>query len=165
MNRQLLDSQGPILGLTPIQALTAIQTMTDHSQKWHDGSPSKSVCSGSNSKGIIAIVSKLDSLGRDVKKLKENMHAIQVGCQLCGGADLDKECPLNEEVKSIEEVKYGEFGCSSHFNNGAKYHVGPPGYYTRVDNRPPFIEKRPSLEELMNKHLEESRRRRAEMEE
>ncbi|GJQ97011.1 hypothetical protein Tco_1197710 [Tanacetum coccineum] len=42
---------------------------------------------------------------------------------------------------------------------------GPPGYYTRIDNRPPFGEKRPSLEEIMNKHLEELTRRRAEMEE
>nr|GEU32935.1 hypothetical protein [Tanacetum cinerariifolium] len=33
MNRQLLDSQGPIPGITPAQALTAIQTMVDHSQK------------------------------------------------------------------------------------------------------------------------------------
>ncbi|GJV88983.1 BYPASS-related protein [Tanacetum coccineum] len=30
----------------------------------------------------------------------------------------------------------------------AKYLVGPPGYYTRTDNRPPYGEKRPSLEEL-----------------
>ncbi|GKA07576.1 reverse transcriptase domain-containing protein [Tanacetum coccineum] len=50
-------------------------------------------------------------------------------------------------------------------SNGAKYRVVPPGYYTRMDNRPPFGEKRPSLEELMNKHLEESTRRRAKMEE
>ncbi|GJX19356.1 zinc finger, CCHC-type containing protein [Tanacetum coccineum] len=41
----------------------------------------------------------LDSLGRDMKKLKENVHAIQVGCQLCRGPDLDMECALNEEVK------------------------------------------------------------------
>ncbi|GJY96902.1 hypothetical protein Tco_0513812 [Tanacetum coccineum] len=53
----------------------------------------------------------------------------------------------------------------SPFSNGAKYHIAPPGYYTCIDNRPPFREKRPSLEELMNKHLEESTRRRAEMEE
>ncbi|GJS71531.1 hypothetical protein Tco_0704372 [Tanacetum coccineum] len=32
--------------------------------------------SSSNSKGIAAIVSKLDSLCRDMKKLKENVHAI-----------------------------------------------------------------------------------------
>ncbi|GKE65423.1 hypothetical protein Tco_1519584 [Tanacetum coccineum] len=46
-----------------------------------------------------------------------------------------------------------------------KYRVGPPGYYTCIDNRPSFGEKKPSLEEFMNKHLEESTRRRAEMEE
>ncbi|GJS25301.1 hypothetical protein Tco_0453933 [Tanacetum coccineum] len=32
MNRQLLDSQGPIPSMTPAQALTTIQTMADHSQ-------------------------------------------------------------------------------------------------------------------------------------
>ncbi|GKB26185.1 hypothetical protein Tco_0865586 [Tanacetum coccineum] len=131
MNRQLLDSQGPIPGMTPAQALTAIQTMADHSQKWHDGTSNRNIEGSSNSEGIAAIVRKLDNLCRDMKKLKENVHAIQVGCQNCGGAHLDKDCPLNEEVKSVEEAKYGE----------------------------------PSLEELMNKHLEESTRRRAEIEE
>ncbi|GJW97015.1 hypothetical protein Tco_0178823 [Tanacetum coccineum] len=165
MNHQFLDSQGPIPGMTPVQALTAIQTMADHSQKWHDGSSSRSIDSSSNSEGIAAIFNKLDSLGHDIKKLKENVHAIQVGCQACEGAHLDKDCPLNEEVKSIEEVKYGEFGRSLPFCNGAKYRVGPPRYYMRIDNRPSFGERRTSLEELMNKHLEESTRRRAEMDE
>ncbi|GJU89285.1 hypothetical protein Tco_1301708 [Tanacetum coccineum] len=165
MNRQLLDLQGPILGMTHAQALTTIETMADHSQKWHDGSSSRKIESSSNSEGIATIVRKLDNLGRDMKKLKENMHAIQVGCQNCEGAHLDKDCPLNEEVNSVEEAKYGEFGRSSPFSNGAKYRVGLPGYYTRIDNQPPFGEKRPSLEELMNKHLEESTRKRAEMEE
>ncbi|GJY71281.1 hypothetical protein Tco_0474984 [Tanacetum coccineum] len=110
MNHQLLDSQGPISGMTLAQALMVIQTMVDHSQKWHDGSSSRNIDSSSNSKGITAIVNKLDSLGRDMKKLKENVHAIQVGCQTYEGSLLDKECPLNEEVKSIEEVIYGEFG-------------------------------------------------------
>ncbi|GJX16957.1 hypothetical protein Tco_0217789 [Tanacetum coccineum] len=165
MNRQLLDSQGPIPGMTPAQALTVIQTMADYSQKWHDGSSSRNINNNnSNTKGIATIVSKLDSLGRDIKKLKEYIHAIQVGCQICRGCHLDKECPQNEEVKSGKEVKYGEFGRPSPFSNGAKYRVGSPGYYTRIDNRPPFREKKPSLEELMNKHLEESTRRRTEME-
>ncbi|GJT44294.1 retrovirus-related pol polyprotein from transposon TNT 1-94 [Tanacetum coccineum] len=43
MNRQLLDSQGPIPSMTPVQALTVIQTMADHFQKWHDGSSSRSI--------------------------------------------------------------------------------------------------------------------------
>ncbi|GJT66020.1 hypothetical protein Tco_1017500 [Tanacetum coccineum] len=64
INRQLLDSQGPIPGMTPVQALTAIQTMADHSQKWHDGSSNKSI-EGSSSKGIAVIMNKLENLGRD----------------------------------------------------------------------------------------------------
>ncbi|GJU77391.1 hypothetical protein Tco_1274461 [Tanacetum coccineum] len=66
--------------------------------------------------------------------------------------------PLNEEVKQVEEVKYGKFRHPVPFNggNGAKSRVGPLGYYTRTDNRPPYGEKRLSLEELMNKHQVES---------
>ncbi|GJV73308.1 hypothetical protein Tco_1493303 [Tanacetum coccineum] len=125
---------GPIPGMTPTQALTAIQTMADQSQKWHDGTSSRNV-SSSNIDGLVAIV---------------RPH-------------LNKECPLNEEVKQLEEVKYGKFRRSAPFNgsNGAKFCVGPPRYYTRTDNRPPYREKRPSLEELMNKHQEESARRSA----
>ncbi|GJZ33625.1 hypothetical protein Tco_0579061, partial [Tanacetum coccineum] len=90
---------GPIHEMTPTQDLTAIQTMADHSQKWHDRTSSRSISNNSNDDGLVAIVSKLDNLERDMKKLKENVHAIQVGCQICEGPHLDKECPLNEEVK------------------------------------------------------------------
>nr|GEX21055.1 hypothetical protein [Tanacetum cinerariifolium] len=138
-----LYPNGPIPGMKPTQALTAIQTIADHSQKWHDGASIRNVSSNSNTDGLATIVSKLDNLGRDMKKMKENVHAIQVGCQIYEGPHLDKECPLNEEVKQLEEVKYGEFGCSALFNksNRAKYHVGPSGYYTLTDTRPPYKEK------------------------
>ncbi|GJU06150.1 hypothetical protein Tco_1122580 [Tanacetum coccineum] len=91
--------KGPIPAMTHAQALTTIKTMADHSQKWHDNSSSRNIDNISTTEGIDAIVSKLDSLDRDMKKLKENVHVIQVGWQLCGGAHLDKECPLNEEVE------------------------------------------------------------------
>ncbi|GKA36720.1 hypothetical protein Tco_0723285 [Tanacetum coccineum] len=47
-----------------------------------------------------------------------------------------------------EEVKYGEFGHLAPFNgsNGAKFHVGPPGYNTRTDNQTPSGEKKTKLE-------------------
>ncbi|GJV88538.1 hypothetical protein Tco_1532476 [Tanacetum coccineum] len=165
--RHKQPSKGPIPGMTPTQALIVIQTMADHSQKWHDGTSSSNISSSSNNDGLAAIVSKLDNLRCDMKKLKENVHAIQVGCQICEGPHLDKECPLSEEVKQLEEVKYGEVGCSAPFNrsNRAKFHIDPSGYYTRTDNRPPYGEKRPSLEELMNKHQEKSTQRTAEMKE
>nr|GEZ28060.1 hypothetical protein [Tanacetum cinerariifolium] len=129
--------------MTPTQALTAIQTMPDHSQKWHNGTLSRSLSSNSNIDGLVAIVSKLDNLGRDMKKLKENVHAIQVGCQICKGPHLDKEYPLNEEAKQVENAKYMEFGLLDPYNE----------------------KKRPSLEELINKHLEELARRSTKMNE
>ncbi|GJU99290.1 zinc knuckle CX2CX4HX4C containing protein [Tanacetum coccineum] len=158
---------GPIPGMTPTQALTTIQTMTDHSQKWHDGTSSRNVSNNSDTNGLAAVISKLDNLGCDMKKLKENVHAIQVGCQIYEGPHIDKECHLNEEVKQVEEVKYGEFRYPAPFNesNGAKFYVGPLGYYTRTNNRPPYGEKRLSLEKLMNKHQEESAQRSAQMDE
>ncbi|GJX44262.1 hypothetical protein Tco_0260938 [Tanacetum coccineum] len=70
--------------------------MTDHSQKWHDDTTSRNIGSSSSKDGLAALVNKLDNLGRDMKKLKESVHAIQVGCQICKGPHLDKDCPLNE---------------------------------------------------------------------
>nr|GEW57418.1 hypothetical protein [Tanacetum cinerariifolium] len=75
----------------------------DHSQKWRDGSSSRNINSSSSSEGIASIVSKLDSLGRDMKKLKEKVHAIQVGSQTWGGAHLDKEYPLNMKTTNVVE--------------------------------------------------------------
>ncbi|GJU85245.1 hypothetical protein Tco_1292791 [Tanacetum coccineum] len=82
------------------------------------------------------------------------------------GMHLDKECPLTEEVKRVEEVKHGfRRPSANNAGNRAIYHVGPLGYYTRVDNRLPFDERKSSLEETINKHIEESTKRRVETEE
>ncbi|GKD21978.1 putative reverse transcriptase domain-containing protein [Tanacetum coccineum] len=70
----------------------------------------RNIGNSSSNDGLAALVNKLDNLGRDMKKLKESVHAIQIGCQICEGPLLDKDCPLNEEVKQVEEVGYGEFG-------------------------------------------------------
>nr|GEU29347.1 hypothetical protein [Tanacetum cinerariifolium] len=45
---------------------------------------------------------------------------------LSKGPQLDKECPLNEEVKQVEEVKYNKFGRPAPFdgNNRAKFLIG-----------------------------------------
>ncbi|GJT19995.1 hypothetical protein Tco_0878701 [Tanacetum coccineum] len=129
MNRQLLDSQGLIPGMTSAQTLIAIQTMTDHSHKWHDETTSRYVGSSSSDDGLAALVSKLDNLGRDMKKLKESIYAIMVKCQVCEGHHPDKNCPLNEVVKGIEEVKYGEYG-----NPFSNHNRQTQGYSS---NRPP----------------------------
>ncbi|GJZ45746.1 hypothetical protein Tco_0593342 [Tanacetum coccineum] len=110
-----LYPKGPIPGMTPAQALTTVQTMADHSQKWHNGTTSRNIRSSSSNDGLAALVNKLDNLGQDMKKLRESIHAIQVGCQIYEGPHLDNDCPLNEEVKQVEEVRYGEFGRTTPF--------------------------------------------------
>ncbi|GJU10282.1 RNA-directed DNA polymerase, eukaryota, reverse transcriptase zinc-binding domain protein [Tanacetum coccineum] len=102
-----LYPKGRILGMRPAQALTVIQTMADHSQKWHDGTTSRNIESCSSKDELGALVNKLDNLGRDMKKLKESVHAIQVGCQICKEPHLDKDCLLNEEVKHVKEETSG----------------------------------------------------------
>nr|GEX45456.1 MAK10-like protein [Tanacetum cinerariifolium] len=90
-----------------------------------------------------------------------------VGYEVYEGAHLDRDWPFNKEVMKIEEVKYGEFE-KSFPNNGGKrvrYRVCPSGYYTHVKSRPPFRERKPSLGELINNHIEESTRGRNEKEE
>ncbi|GJV66806.1 hypothetical protein Tco_1482315 [Tanacetum coccineum] len=113
----------------------------------HDGMTRINIRSSSSNDGLAALVNKLDNLGRDMKKLKESVHAIQ-------------------EVKQVKEVRYGEFRRTTPFNgnNGGKFHVGLPGYYTKIDNRSLYGKKRQSLEELLAKHQEESTRRSTEME-
>nr|GEU58771.1 ribonuclease H-like domain-containing protein [Tanacetum cinerariifolium] len=99
--------------------------------------------SNDSSVGIEAITNKLDSLGKDMKKRKENA-CYPSRSENCRGAHLNKDCLLNEEVKGVEEVKYGEFGrpFPNNNRNGGRYRVGPPGYYTRIDNQPTLRERR-----------------------
>ncbi|GJV31009.1 hypothetical protein Tco_1391409 [Tanacetum coccineum] len=113
MNRQLLDSHGPIPGMTPAQALTTIQAMADHSQKWHDETTSRYVGSNNSDDGLAALVSKLDNLGRDMKKLKESVHAIREAetktnkNKDCKAIFTNNETPLYTPFYySPEEIKY-----------------------------------------------------------
>ncbi|GJS61215.1 hypothetical protein Tco_0655999 [Tanacetum coccineum] len=100
----------------------------------------------------------------EAKRWKDKLHAMMIvtsyileknltfrggGYDNCEGMHQTKECPLSDEGGTIKEVKYGEFGKPFPSNDGneARYRVGVLGYYIRVENRPPFGEKKPSLEE------------------
>ncbi|GJR37380.1 hypothetical protein Tco_1213064 [Tanacetum coccineum] len=118
------DSQGPILGMTPAQALTAIQTMVDHSQKWHDGSSSRNVDSNNNSKGIDAII-----------------------------------------IKSMEDVKYGEYGRPFPNNNRnvGRFNRGVARYNSH--DQPSSGKRKPSISEIINKYMEEAAKKHAKQDE
>ncbi|GJS39246.1 hypothetical protein Tco_0564289 [Tanacetum coccineum] len=53
--KKAFNPKGPIPSMTPAQALTAIQTMAYHSQKWHDNSSSRNIGGSNNTDGLAAI--------------------------------------------------------------------------------------------------------------
>ncbi|GJW25158.1 retrovirus-related pol polyprotein from transposon TNT 1-94 [Tanacetum coccineum] len=74
--RQILDSRGAIPTKTVADAKVAIQEMVECSQKWHNGTSSKSK-STETSDGLAAIQAQLNSLGREIKKVNEKVYAAQ----------------------------------------------------------------------------------------
>ncbi|GJS99341.1 putative reverse transcriptase domain-containing protein [Tanacetum coccineum] len=136
------------------------KTMADHSQKWHDGTTSKNIVSRISNDGLADLVNKLDKTGTRHEEAKG-----KCSCNPGWMPNLLKTSPRLRIAlirgKKIKEVRHGEYGQTTPFNgnNEGKFRVGPPGYYTKTDNRPPYGERRQSLEELLAKHQEESARR------
>ncbi|GKA86533.1 hypothetical protein Tco_0808244 [Tanacetum coccineum] len=103
--RQILDSKGAIPSKTVADAKIAIQEMAEYSQKWHNGTSSRTR-STETSDGLAAIQAQLNNLGREIKKVNEKVYAAQVGCELCKGPHYTKDCPQKEEGKTLEEAYY-----------------------------------------------------------
>ncbi|GJW07565.1 hypothetical protein Tco_1569988 [Tanacetum coccineum] len=88
-----LKYKGFIPMMSPAQALKSVQVMADHSHKWYDEATTwESINDSSNNV--------------DTKKLKENIHDIQVSCKICEGAHLTNDCTLTKEDKAVEQSKY-----------------------------------------------------------
>ncbi|GKB25715.1 retrovirus-related pol polyprotein from transposon TNT 1-94 [Tanacetum coccineum] len=81
--RQILDSKGAIPSKTAADAKIAIQEMAEYSQKWHNGTSSRTR-STETSDGLAAIQAQLNNLGREIKKVNEKVYAAQVGATMQG---------------------------------------------------------------------------------
>ncbi|GJW08101.1 hypothetical protein Tco_1570524 [Tanacetum coccineum] len=76
--RQILDSKGVIPSKTAADAKIAIQEMAKYSQKWHNGTSSRTR-STETSDGLAAIQAQLNNLRREIKKVNEKVYAAQFG--------------------------------------------------------------------------------------
>ncbi|GJZ65848.1 hypothetical protein Tco_0622544 [Tanacetum coccineum] len=148
--RQILDSRGAIPTKTAADAKVAIQEMAEYSQKWHNGTSSKSR-STETSDGLAAIQAQLNSLGREIKKVNEKVYAAQVGCELCKGPHYTKDCPLKEEGKTLEEAYYTQFGTP--FQPGGQYRSAGPGFYQRNNGNSSYPAQRETIEESLSKFM------------
>ncbi|GKF93541.1 hypothetical protein Tco_0283241, partial [Tanacetum coccineum] len=116
-------------------AKTAIQEMAEYSQKWRNGTSRGRSMETSN--GLAAIQAQQNNLGREIKKVNENVYAAQVGCEQCKGPHYTKDYPLKEEGKPLEEAYYTQFG--GPFQGGG-YRATTPWYYQRNNANPSYQE-------------------------
>nr|GEV33239.1 hypothetical protein [Tanacetum cinerariifolium] len=75
--RQILDSKGVVPSMTAANAKVAIQQMAEYSQKWHNGT--SRIRSTETSDALAAIQAQLNNLGKEIKKVNENVYAAQFG--------------------------------------------------------------------------------------
>ncbi|GKB25343.1 hypothetical protein Tco_0864744 [Tanacetum coccineum] len=72
------------------------------------------------------------------------------------GPHYTKDCLLKEEVKTLKEAYYMQFGAP--FQRGG-YRAAALGFYQRNNANPSFQEQRQSMEEIVSKFIRESVKR------
>ncbi|GJS74132.1 hypothetical protein Tco_0706973 [Tanacetum coccineum] len=144
--RQILDFKCVIPSMKAADTKKAIQDMAEHSQKWHNGTSTRTR-SIDTSDGLAAIQAQLNNLGREIKKVNEKVYAAQVGCESCGGPHYTKDYPLKEEGKTLEEAYYTQFGVP--FPQGGRYRAAASGLYQRDNGNPSYQERRQTMEESL----------------
>ncbi|GJX72171.1 hypothetical protein Tco_0309342, partial [Tanacetum coccineum] len=79
------------------------------------------------SDGLAAILTQLNNLMIEIKKVNKKVYAAQVGCELRKGPDYTKDCPLKEEGDTLKEAYYTVF--SAPYQPGGQYRAVGPGFY------------------------------------
>ncbi|GJY15864.1 ribonuclease H-like domain-containing protein [Tanacetum coccineum] len=154
--RQILDSKGAIPSKTAADAKVAIQEMAEYSQKWHNGTSSRTR-STETFDGLAAIQAQLNNLRREIKKVNEKVYAAQVGCELCQGPHYTKYCSQKEEGKTLEETYYTQFDAP--YQPGGQYRAAGLGFYQQNNGNSLYPDRRPSLGESLTKFMAESAKR------
>ncbi|GJT99502.1 hypothetical protein Tco_1109841 [Tanacetum coccineum] len=137
--RQILDSKDAITTKTTPDAKVAIQEMDEYSQKWHNGTSSKARSIETFDRKS-AIHAQLNNLGREIKKVNENVYAAQVEYELCKGPHYIKDYPLKEEGKTLEEAYYTQFGAP--YQPGGQYRAAGLGLYQRNNENSSYPDRR-----------------------
>ncbi|GJZ51236.1 MAK10-like protein [Tanacetum coccineum] len=151
-----LELQGAIPSKIDADAKIVIQEMAEYSQKWHNGTSSRTR-STETSDGLAVIQAQLNNLEREIKKVNEKVYAAQVGCEICKGPHYKKDCPQKEEGKTLEESYYTWFGAP--YQPGGHNRVAGPGFYQRNNGNSSYPDRRPSLKESLTKFMAESTKR------
>nr|GEY53747.1 hypothetical protein [Tanacetum cinerariifolium] len=94
---------------------------------------------------------------REINKVNKKVYVGQVGCELCKGPHYNKDCPLKEEGKILEEAYYTQFDIP--FQQGGQYKAAAPGFYQRNNRNPSYQERGQTMKEPISKFMAESAKR------
>ncbi|GJW62106.1 retrovirus-related pol polyprotein from transposon TNT 1-94 [Tanacetum coccineum] len=145
--------KGAIPSKTVVDAKIAIQEMAEYSQKWHNGTSSRTR-STETFDGLVSIQAQLNNLGQEIKKVNEKVYAARVGCKLCKGPHYTMDCLQKKEGKALEEAYYTQFDAP--YQPRGQYRAAGPGFDQRNNGNSSYLDRRPSLEESLTKFMAES---------
>ncbi|XP_071704632.1 uncharacterized protein [Rutidosis leptorrhynchoides] len=99
---------GSLMKMTPDEAYNIISKIDMHSYDWHqeiDVSLSSYVASTETSDELASVKAQLATVKRQMESMTKEMHAMKVGCELCQGQHLTKDCnqaTMEEQVNYLE---------------------------------------------------------------
>ncbi|XP_071704002.1 uncharacterized protein [Rutidosis leptorrhynchoides] len=131
-------------------AYNIISETATHSYDWHqemDVSRSSYVASTETSDELASVKAQLASVKRQMESMTKEMHAMKVGCELCQGPHLTKDC---NQATMEEQVNYLGNQYNNQYQGGSSGYQrnGPPGFVNRNQNQS-YEDNGPSLEELL----------------
>ncbi|XP_071728044.1 uncharacterized protein [Rutidosis leptorrhynchoides] len=102
---------GSLMDKTEHEAYEIIEKQAEYSHEWHEvndlsRSSSSSVASAGAYDDFASINAKLDKFGRHLEKMDKDIHGMKVGCELCGGLHLAKDCDAGLTMNQKEEIVY-----------------------------------------------------------
>ncbi|KAL7598776.1 hypothetical protein Lser_V15G25946 [Lactuca serriola] len=150
--RQLLDSQGPLTKKALAVIKTLVEEFSKHSREYHN--PRNDTARGvvnSVSDDMAAMMAKLESMDRRMKKIDQSIHAIRVVCDNCSGPYLTKDCDLDENGNRKAQPKkkwlpYDEYKKAKE----EKYRQKARGFYQKEE---PVQEKKTDLEAMLTRFV------------
>ncbi|XP_071714807.1 uncharacterized protein [Rutidosis leptorrhynchoides] len=122
---------GSLMKKTPDEAHKIISQTATHSYVWHqdiDISRTSKVASVEASEELASVKVQLATFGRQMEKLTKDIHAMRVGCEVCHGPHLTKDCDkmtMEEQKKDPQVSNYSQVNAISSFEGYSSDDVVP----------------------------------------
>ncbi|XP_071728851.1 uncharacterized protein [Rutidosis leptorrhynchoides] len=150
MKEIYIAAGGSLMKKTPDEAYNIISETATPSYAWHqemDISRFSHVAGTKTSDEPASVRAQLATVKRQMESMSKEMHAIRVGCELCQGPHLTKDC---NQASMEEQANYLGNQYNNQYQGGSSGYQrnGPPRFVNRNQNQS-YVDKGPLLEELL----------------